>query len=430
MANLWLWFPNAEERRQYLIGLLGLKSRKGNVAELQEEYLTALEEGKTRSPWYYLEREFYMNINRHYQGQSLPFQELPVWEKGFRRIYTQNSYYFRPGYWLVLKLRDNRAGRLVRQHVEEHFPKERLGTNVPLPQKSEMFLELRRIRWMLTDYGFWLQQEKQKPKLLDAAYEIALEINGSYPELFKGDDVYLWEDMSRYWEGREELEKAINCLLIQGHLQPGKIDAWLNLGALYYGNQMWGPATEAYLRGLRFEPENYYLKANLSLILSNPVAVAEAQEFFETMVGKYPNSFNLLICGDLYVLLGNTEKAASMYYQGISRDKRCDRAGLRCCTELARICLAGKDYDRARWALERALLSWSQDTVCLDLAVELYSALEDLAKLRKYAKMLVRRVPTSVEAHQALARCYLAMGDAARAKEHGNRVRELLREEG
>ncbi|MGI6366617.1 MAG: tetratricopeptide repeat protein [Bacillota bacterium] len=425
MANLWLWFPNAEERRQFLIDLLGLKARNKAVAEMQEEYLSALEAGKTRSPWYHLESKFYMNINRDCQGQTLPFQEFPVWEKGFRRIYTQNSYYFRPGFWLVLKLRDNRAGRLIRKHVEENFPEERLGTNVPLPRRSEMFLELRRVRWLLKGYSFWLEQGQPKPKLLDLAYDLAEEIVQSYPDLFKGDDTCLWEDMYRYWESLGELEKAIRCLVVQAHLQPGKTDAWLNLGALYYANQMWGPATEAYLRGLRFDPEDRYIQHNLSLILENSAAVTEAKSFFNTMVGKYPNSFNLLITGDLHRMLGETKKAAGRYHQGILRDRRCDRAGLRCCTELTKICLASKDYDRARWALETALVSWSDDIICLELAVELYSALEELGKLKKYARMLVRRAPNSVAGHRALGRCYLAEGDTVKAREHATRAREL-----
>ncbi|MGI6365582.1 MAG: hypothetical protein ACOX2G_07550 [Bacillota bacterium] len=57
--------------------------------------------------------------------------------------------------------------------------------------------------------------------------------------------------------------------------------------------------------------------------------------------------------------------------------------------------------------------------------VELYSALEELGKLKKYARMLVRRAPNSVAGHRALGRCYLAEGDTVKAREHATRAREL-----
>ncbi|MTI95543.1 MAG: hypothetical protein FH749_08650, partial [Firmicutes bacterium] len=61
MANLWLWFPDAQERREYVIQLLGLESTKKEALALQEEYLAGLDAGKTYSPWFGLEGQFYMN---------------------------------------------------------------------------------------------------------------------------------------------------------------------------------------------------------------------------------------------------------------------------------------------------------------------------------------------------------------------------------
>jgi len=425
MANLWLWFPNAEERRQYVIELLGLNAGDTEAFEIQEEYLSSLEEGKTRSRWYGLEAKFYMNKTGKYQDQTLPFQELPVWEKGFRRIYTQNSYYFRPGFWLVLKLRDNVAGRLVRKHIDENFPAERLGTKVPLPKESEMFLELRRVKGLLCRYGERLHQGERKPKLLQTAYETAGEILENYPRLFRrDDDVGVLQTMAGYWEECGELEKAARCLDIQTRMQLRNTEAWLNLGAIYRKAKMWGPAVEAYLRGLRFSFAESELRSNLDKILGDEQAADEALDYMDSLVAKYPSPFNQLIAGDLLERLGMYQEAAARYARGARKAGPDNRIGLRCLTGLAKIYLADKDYAKARPVVEETLGYWGNDKICLEQAVELYSAEGD-AKLKKVALRLVRRSPRSVAGHQALARCYLAEGDVVRAKEHVTRAREL-----
>lgn len=275
MANLWLWFPDAQKRREYVIELLGLESTEREVLAEQEQCLADLDAGKTYSPWFCVEGNFYMNMTEKYQWQRQPFQAYPVWEKGFRRIYTQKSYCFRPGHWLVLQLRDNMVGKLVRKKVEQTFPQERIGTNVPLPREAKMFLQLREVRGYLKTYAYWLDQGEQKLSFLRDIYILAEEIFQDYPHLFSGDDVYLWEDMARHWEGLGDLNKATRCLLNQAKLQPGKTDAWLNLGAMCNGVRMYGPAVAAYLQGLRFDPNDGYIKDNLNNILGDGFATIQ-----------------------------------------------------------------------------------------------------------------------------------------------------------
>ena len=74
--------------------------------------------------------------------------------------------------------------------------------------------------------------------------------------------------------------------------------------------------------------------------------------------------------------------------------------------------------------MEQTLACWKDDKTCLEQAVELYSAEEEVDKLKKYALRLVQKY-SSVAGHQALARCYLAEGDVVRAKEHVTRARKL-----
>jgi len=366
-----------------------------------------------------------MNKTEKYQWQDHPFEEFPVWEKGFRRIYTQNSYYFRPGNWLVLKLRDNAAGRKVRQHVQETFPPERMGAKVPLPREAQLFLDLREVRGGLKNYAIWLQLGERKPKLLLSIQELAEEILQDCPHLFAGDDAYLWEEMARNWEDLGELDKAAHCLYTQAKLQPGKTDAWLNLGALYRQAKSWGSAVEANLRGLRFDPDDRYLKSNLNGILANESATAEALDYFDFLVEYYPDPFNLLIAGDLLRLLGKYGDAEERYQQGANLGEPGNRARLRCLTGLADIYLADKNYDQAKVTVERALETWSDDAVILEMAVQLYLATGDYAKLKACTTKLVQVQPNSVPGHRALARTYLAEGNTAKAKQYAARAKKL-----
>lgn len=109
---------------------------------------------------------------------------------------------------------------------------------------------------------------------------------------------------------------------------------------------------------------------------------------------------------------------------GARRAEPDNRAGLRCLTGLAKIYLAAQEYEKAMPVVEQTLAHWKDDKICLEQAVELYSAEEEVVKLQKYALRLVRKY-SSAAGHQALARCYLAEGDVARVKEHITRARKL-----
>lgn len=216
---------------------------------------------------------------------------------------------------------------------------------------------------------------------------------------------------------------AINCAAWQRNLQPGKWEAWMDMGDLCFRHREWGLAAESYLRAGRISYKD--LGENLNLLVADEAAAAEALDFFAAMVKESPNPFNHLITGDLKRLRGDLEGAARNYRQGIIRNTRCDRGGLRCATELAKICLAKGDLEGARWALEPALLSWPDDLANIELAVELYSALGELSRLKRWARKLVGRLSSSVAGHRALARCHFAAGEAERARKHTDLAREL-----
>ena len=131
-TNLYVWFSNGTERRRFVMELLQLKpevpKRKGKraAAEARERqrqldaYLDMMEEGKTKSPYYALSDLFYRGrLPENINIDALPpWHEARVFQRGFRRIYTQKSYYYRPGHWLVIQFR----------HTPRGLGKAKLGT--------------------------------------------------------------------------------------------------------------------------------------------------------------------------------------------------------------------------------------------------------------------------------------------------------------
>lgn len=92
------------------------RKNKKETEKLQKQlnlYLDNLEKSKTQSPYYMMYKNFYKNqIPSKVDLEKLPpWAKAKVFEKGFSSIYTQKSYAYRPGYWLVIQLRAYKAAR-------------------------------------------------------------------------------------------------------------------------------------------------------------------------------------------------------------------------------------------------------------------------------------------------------------------------------
>lgn len=93
MANLYVWFGNETERREFVMELLELKpaaptgrSRKATkVADsLQQSLDSAIlefESGRTKSPWYQLHRIFYNGRVPQVSHRISPWAKEAVFEK-------------------------------------------------------------------------------------------------------------------------------------------------------------------------------------------------------------------------------------------------------------------------------------------------------------------------------------------------------------
>ena len=116
MGNLYIWFASVTERRDFVLRLLGipeLAEQNGTTKKEREKledlelHLDLLDAGKTKSPYYNLHKRYYNARISRYERQTFtqPWDLPVVFMKGLRQLYTQNSYAFRPGKWLVLQFR-------------------------------------------------------------------------------------------------------------------------------------------------------------------------------------------------------------------------------------------------------------------------------------------------------------------------------------
>ena len=97
--------------------------------------------------------------------------------------------------------------------------------NVPLPEKVRLKDKLKQVQRILDSEVAY--------RYADQALELLEEVKEKHPELFKGERVYLWEDLARLFDTMDLPEKAVLCFQHQAKLMPDSSDPYLNLGVLY-----------------------------------------------------------------------------------------------------------------------------------------------------------------------------------------------------
>ena len=68
------------------------------------------------------------------------------------------------------------------------------------------------------------------------AANILLVLQGlkkEHPSLFRGEAIYIWEDLAHTFETMDLPAKAVICYRAQSELAPQSTDPYLNLGSLY-----------------------------------------------------------------------------------------------------------------------------------------------------------------------------------------------------
>ena len=396
MKNLYLWFETKEERRAFVVELLEIHTehqRNGTetLSKEWEESLAELEEGKTFSPYYNLYRRYYFaKVPEEEELKAQPWDGAAVFKQGFRQLYTQKSYCHRPGNWLVIQFRNTKEARRRYWWVLERIPKERMGTNVPLPRSSRAKLE---VRWVEEVFAYTEQFTMQLLLEMQNALNYAKEEN---PKLFRGDKVYLWERMAFEFYNHHHLKKAEECLRTQASFQPTKTDAYLNLGAFLSGYGLEQAAIRAYKEGLAIDPHCEFLNYNLGTLYQAMGRTTQAQEALnEALLANPDRTHNYFAKGE--ICLEREQHAAAIGYSQKVLDLYTEEEGV------------------------------SIQITSLRYMGEAYMKLEDFGKAVERLKGVVRLDPDDELSHMSLATCYTKLGDRDRSLWHSKKALQLSR---
>ena len=93
------------------------------------------------------------------------------------------------------------------------------------------------------------------------------DLKQKHPILFRGDAIYVWEDLAHTLETMDLPEKAVICYRAQAELAPESTDPYLNLGSLYGATGHTSEAISTYMQGLKINPNDEYIYYNLSSLL-------------------------------------------------------------------------------------------------------------------------------------------------------------------
>ncbi|MDK2985661.1 MAG: hypothetical protein PWQ96_1303 [Clostridia bacterium] len=428
MSNLYVWFPNGKERRDFVKELLeigpivpkseSLKALK-ETEKLKKDlilYLDMLDEGKTKSPYYELHKLFYMGIIPDVKQKLKPWAELEVFKKGFRRIYTQKSYFFRSGYWLILQFRENKAGREKRQWVLERIPKARLGLNVPIPMEVICKQKLDWVRKVLKNVTI---EQPYKSKDLGKALKYLNRVKEYAPQLFKGENVYLWEQLGWAYNAWGDIEKAEYCLRTQASFQPGCNDAFLNLGVFFAERGQWKKAIAAYVEGLKVNPKDEFIYFNLAALYRDEGKRDYALKMLNNAIIENPQrGLNYKLKGDIHHDAGEYEAALSNYKKAVKLlDDGWESIKIECYLKMASIYKKSNEFQMAANVLETAYnIENSNTQVLIQLALLYAKNLNQWKKAKKYAEQALDFDPYCSKACFILAEYYELIGEIEKTK--------------
>lgn len=363
MGNLYIWFASVTERRDFVLQLLEipeLAEQNGTTKKEREKledlalHLDLLDAGKTKSPYYNLHKRYYNARISRYERQTFtqPWDLPVVFMKGLRQLYTQNSYAFRPGKWLVLQFRATKEAAKLYRWVVHQIPKERIGRSIPLPKS---YFARKNVEWAKELFA---PNHPIKLATLQKMYTRLLRAKVEAPELFKGKTVYLWEQLAFAFNYYGQIKQAEKCLRIQAGLQPKESDAFLNLGVLLAEGGFYAEAIAAYREGLRRTPHCEYLNYNLAQLATFLGREDLAQTAINQAILANPSrGLNLFAKGELCLEKKQYEAAAQYFRQAfaLSEDENWRTLRIDCLRNLGLAYLKLDELDQAKETLTQAI---------------------------------------------------------------------------
>lgn len=316
MGNTYIRFSTMEELENFLIDFMGFrrmlvnddgvkrtKKERERTTKSIQEFLEQFKNGT----YYKLHNTFYGGIIHKEQDSPIPWSEAGVFRSGIRSLYMQKSYKRRPGYWACIGFRDTKEGREKYDWIEKNIPEDQIGENVPLPEKVRLKDKLKQVQRILDSEVAY--------RYADQALELLEEVKEKHPELFKGERVYLWEDLARLFDTMDLPEKAVLCFQHQAKLMPDSSDPYLNLGVLYATRGLITQALKSYMKGLEVNPNDEYLYYNFSALLLTEGDANSALRLVNEAILKNPGrGLNFKLKGDILFSKHEYHQAIASYH--------------------------------------------------------------------------------------------------------------------
>ncbi|WZL72356.1 hypothetical protein QBE52_14845 [Clostridiaceae bacterium 35-E11] len=173
--------------------------------------------------------------------------------------------------------------------------------------------KLEKAEKLFVDYENKDLDKKIRMRILDEVYKNLLEVMLSARHLFQQKKMYFWEKIAFAFFYEDDPFKMESCFRKQAKLQPGRSDAFLNLGILWnrLGNQV--KALEAYKEGLEINPKDEYIQYNLSALL-------EKMDCYYDEKGNKSSKGHNIFMGDKYLTNGLYKEALAYYEKAIEID--------------------------------------------------------------------------------------------------------------
>jgi len=230
--------------------------------------------------------------------------------------------------------------------------------------------------------------------VLQRIYSELLAVKNAAPELFAGDDVYLWEQLAFAFHYHAQIKQAERCLRIQAELQPDKSDAFLNLGVFLTDAGYYDAALAAYQEGLQRTPHCEFLNYNLATLAS--------------FLGRH----DLAQAALNEALVSNPERGLNQLAKG-------------------ELCLERKQYETAvkyfqealNWAREEQLPG--QQLECLHNLAFAYLKLQQPQQAQTVLEEALELDPDCAASHELLAKCYKLLGDEWLSRRHLKQAQQL-----
>lgn len=269
----------------------------------------------------------------------------------------------------------------------------------------------KRAAWWLEQAERLLQKQGDRGRTAVRAkliHGLLQRVLAAGPALFDEEKVYLWEQLAELHFQNGDLPEMETCLRVQASLQPGRSDAYLNLGYYLDRAGLRQQAISAYWEGLRIDPEDQYIIYNLAELHRSAGEQEKALEILDQAILRAEDPALLLkVKGDILLQWGQFTLSAMAYLLALERlGRKLEGFRLEIYLRLSTCYQRAGNLPQAARMLERGLAIDAQNVTILHELTRMYCMLKRYREAVLHGEELLRLDPGDPEACLLLGVCY------------------------